>query len=68
MDARIATGNVTSSLSCIPVLLKDNYDIKELPTTGGYLDLANNKPTVDAAAVVALKKCRINHLGKDNPS
>jgi Asp-tRNA(Asn)/Glu-tRNA(Gln) amidotransferase A subunit family amidase len=64
MDARIATGNVTGSLFCIPVLLKDNYDIKELPTTGGCLDLVTNKPTVDAAAVVALKNAGAIILGK----
>ncbi|KAH8809847.1 amidase [Hyaloscypha sp. PMI_1271] len=53
MDARIATGN-------------DNYDIKELPTTGGCLDLATNKPTADAAAVVALENAGAIILGKTN--
>jgi Asp-tRNA(Asn)/Glu-tRNA(Gln) amidotransferase A subunit family amidase len=66
MDARIATGNVTGSLFCIPVLLKDNYDTKELPTTGGCLDLSNNRPTIDAAAVVALKNAGAIILGKTN--
>jgi Asp-tRNA(Asn)/Glu-tRNA(Gln) amidotransferase A subunit family amidase len=66
MDARIATGNVTGSLFCIPVLLKDNYDIKELPTTGGCLDLVTNKPAADAAAVVALKNAGAIILGKTN--
>lgn len=62
----IAAGNATGSLSCIPVLLKDNYDTTELPTTGGSLDLANNKPTTDAAAVVALKNAGAIILGKTN--
>ena len=66
MDAMIAAGNATGSLSCIPVLLKDNYDTTELPTTGGSLDLANNKPTTDAAAVVALKNAGAIILGKTN--
>jgi Asp-tRNA(Asn)/Glu-tRNA(Gln) amidotransferase A subunit family amidase len=66
MDARIAAGNVTGSLFCIPILLKDNYDTLELPTTGGCLDLADNKPTVDAAAVFALKNAGAIILGKTN--
>ncbi|KAE9377106.1 amidase signature enzyme [Stipitochalara longipes BDJ] len=66
MDAKIAAGNVTGTLFCIPVLLKDNYDAMELPTTGGCLDLADNKPTIDAAAAAALKNAGAIILGKTN--
>lgn len=66
MDAKIAAGNVSGSLFCIPVLLKDNYDTVDMKTTGGCLDLADNKPTVDAAAVTALKNAGAIILGKTN--
>jgi Asp-tRNA(Asn)/Glu-tRNA(Gln) amidotransferase A subunit family amidase len=66
MDANIASGNATGPLFCIPVLLKDNYDTSDLPTTGGCLDLAENQPLVDAPAVTALKKAGAIILGKTN--
>ena len=66
MDAKIQAGNVTGSLFCIPVLLKDNYDTVEMKTTGGCLDLAGNKPKVDAAAVAALRNAGAIILGKTN--
>jgi Asp-tRNA(Asn)/Glu-tRNA(Gln) amidotransferase A subunit family amidase len=69
MDTKIAAGNVSthsSSLFCIPVLLKDNYDSVEMPTTSGCLDLSDNKPTGDAAAVAALKNAGAIILGKTN--
>jgi Asp-tRNA(Asn)/Glu-tRNA(Gln) amidotransferase A subunit family amidase len=66
MDARIASGNNTGALFCIPVLLKDNYDTEELNTTGGCLDLAGNKPLKDAPTVAALKNAGAIILGKTN--
>jgi Asp-tRNA(Asn)/Glu-tRNA(Gln) amidotransferase A subunit family amidase len=66
MDANIGFGNATGPLFCIPVLLKDNYDTSDLPTTGGCLDLAENQPLVDAPAVTALKKAGAIILGKTN--
>ncbi|KAH6678313.1 amidase signature enzyme [Halenospora varia] len=66
MDMRIKSGNATGSLFCIPVLLKDNYDTSEMNTTGACLDLAGNKPTVDAPAVAALKNAGAIILGKAN--
>ncbi|TVY85031.1 putative amidase [Lachnellula suecica] len=65
-DAKIASGNATGSLFCIPVLLKDNYDTSELPTTAGCLDLVGNQPTQDAPVVAALKAAGAIILGKSN--
>jgi len=48
------------------VLLKDNYDTAGIPTTGGNLALARSQPTVDAPAVVALKRAGAIILGKAN--
>lgn len=66
MDQQIASGNATASLFCIPVLLKDNYDTVDMNTTGGCLDLASNKPTIDAPVVTALKSAGAIILGKTN--
>ncbi|KAK6434941.1 hypothetical protein LTR95_008876 [Oleoguttula sp. CCFEE 5521] len=66
-DEKLAAGNATyGPLSCIPVLLKDNYDTASIATTGGNLDLAKSQPSVDAPAVTALKKAGAIILGKAN--
>jgi Asp-tRNA(Asn)/Glu-tRNA(Gln) amidotransferase A subunit family amidase len=66
LDKSLAAGNATGSLFCIPVLLKDNYDTADIPTTGGNLALANSRPTNDAPSVVALKSAGAIILGKTN--
>ena len=65
-DASLAAGNTTGTLFCIPVLLKDNYDTKTMPTTGGCLDLANSRPSLDAPVVSALENAGAIILGKAN--
>jgi Asp-tRNA(Asn)/Glu-tRNA(Gln) amidotransferase A subunit family amidase len=66
MDMALLAGNVTGSLFCIPVLLKDNYDTFDMPTTGGCADLAGSQPSVDAPAVAALRNAGAIILGKAN--
>lgn len=66
LDEQLAAGNATGPLFCIPVLLKDNYDTADMPTTGGSLALAHSQPTEDAPSVVALKKAGAVILGKVN--
>ncbi|CAF9925163.1 hypothetical protein IMSHALPRED_006403 [Imshaugia aleurites] len=65
-DSFLATGNATGALFCIPVLLKDNYDISDMNTTGGCLDLADSRPNVDAPVVAALKDSGAIIIGKTN--
>ncbi|KAK4194587.1 amidase signature domain-containing protein [Triangularia verruculosa] len=66
LDERVASGNVTGSLFCIPVVLKDNYDAVGTNTTGACLDLAHNKPAEDAPTVTALRNAGAVILGKAN--
>ena len=66
LDSALARGNATGALFCIPAFLKDNYDTTEMKTTGGCLELADSQPTVDAPAVMALKKAGAIILGKTN--
>lgn len=65
-DMSMAAGNTTGALFCIPILLKDNYDTADMPTTGGCLDLADSQPATDAPAVTAFKAAGAIILGKTN--
>ncbi|KAF1927731.1 amidase signature enzyme [Didymella exigua CBS 183.55] len=65
-DELLAAGNATGPLFCVPVLLKDNYDTAEMPTTGASLALARSQPTEDAPSVVALRSAGAVILGKTN--
>ncbi|CAO2652080.1 Nn.00g003630.m01.CDS01 [Neocucurbitaria sp. VM-36] len=66
LDEQLAAGNATGPLFCVPVLLKDNYDTADMPTTGANIALAKSQPTEDAPSVVALKKAGAIILGKAN--
>lgn len=66
LDEALAAGNATGSLFCVPVLLKDNYNTKDMPTTGASLALANSQPIEDAPSVTALKNAGAVILGKVN--
>ena len=66
IDSRITSGNVTGSLLCIPIFLKDNYDTVGMNTTGGCLALAGSQPMKDAPATAALKAAGAVILGKTN--
>jgi len=50
----------------IPVLLKDNYETKDMPTTGGSLALAGAMPRRDAFQVRRLREAGAVILGKVN--
>ena len=50
----------------IPVLLKDNFDTKDMPTTGGALALSGNVAKEDAFQVRKLREAGAVILGKVN--
>jgi amidase len=50
----------------IPVLVKDNIDVKGMPTTAGSVALAHSYPSDDAPLVTQLKKAGAVILGKAN--
>ena len=66
LDEQLSAGNATGPLFCVPVLLKDNYDTADMPTTGANLALAASQPTDDAPSVKALKCAGAVILGKTN--
>lgn len=67
-DVVFEQGNATGMLYGVPVLIKDNIDVKGLPTTAGALALAGNIATQDAAVVAKLRKEGAIILGKTNLS
>jgi Asp-tRNA(Asn)/Glu-tRNA(Gln) amidotransferase A subunit family amidase len=66
LDEQLSTGNATGALFCVPILLKDNYDTADMPTTGGNLALAKSQPKYDAPSVTAFKRAGAVILGKAN--
>src|SRR5258706_2775641 len=66
LDAERATGAPVGPLHCVPLVLKDNYNTADLPTTGGSASLAGMQPSADALLVGQLRKAGALILGKSN--
>lgn len=66
LDQERANGAVRGPLHGIPVLLKDNYETSDMPTTGGSLALMGSVPTRDAFQVKKLRESGAVLLGKTN--
>jgi Asp-tRNA(Asn)/Glu-tRNA(Gln) amidotransferase A subunit family amidase len=60
------TGRFVGPLHGIPVLLKDNVNTKDMPTTGGSLSLAGYQPASDAAIAQKLRSAGAIILAKVN--
>ena len=67
-DARHRRGRLRGPLDGIPVLLKDNVDTRDMPTTAGSLALAGEPPGDDAVLVTRLRQAGAVILGKTNLS
>ncbi|MGQ2990200.1 MAG: amidase [Brevundimonas sp.] len=52
----------------MPILLKDNIETRDMPTTAGSLTLAGNAPGRDAPLVTRLRDAGFRILGKTNLS
>ena len=50
----------------IPVILKDNYDTFDMPTTAGSVALAGHTPTGDGYQVKKLREAGVVFIGKAN--
>jgi Asp-tRNA(Asn)/Glu-tRNA(Gln) amidotransferase A subunit family amidase len=64
LDAAFATSGLTGPLHCVPVVLKDNYNTADLPTTDGSASLAGMQPTKDAFVVAKLRQAGAVVLAK----
>ena len=67
-DARRRAGRTLGPLDGIPVLLKDNIDTRDEPTTAGSRAFAGTRPAKDAHLVTRLHRAGAVILGKTNLS
>jgi amidase len=65
-DRRRQTGEPLPPLHGIPLILKDNFDTADLPTTGGARALAGVVPPTDAFVVTRLREAGAIVLAKAN--
>jgi len=68
LDAERKAKGPRSALHGIPVVLKDNYNTADLPTTGGSVLLEGSIPPADAFVVKKLRDAGAIILGKMNMS
>lgn len=63
-DYLAQTGELKGSLHCVPVLLKDNYDTKDMPTTAASLTMLGAQPVKDGTTVYKMRRAGAIVLGK----
>src|SRR5688572_11761793 len=63
---RIAGRSALRALECIPVVLKDNFDTADMPTTGGSVTFASTVPLEDAFVVKKLRAAGAIVIAKAN--
>lgn len=68
LDREAQTGKFRSPLHGVPILIKDNIETRELPTTAGSLALIDNDTGRDAPIVARLREAGMVILGKTNLS
>ena len=66
LDAERSAGQARGLLHGIPVVVKDNYDTADMPTTAGPIALATSIPIDDATQVRRLREAGAIILGKTN--
>lgn len=65
-DEALAAGESMQPLQCVTVLLKDNIDTADMPTSAGGLALQHSQPEDDAYIVKRLREQGAIILGKAN--
>jgi len=66
LDARLAAGEPLGALHCTPVIVKDNFETVDLPTTAGSLSLEGFVSSKDAFQVRRLREAGAVVLAKSN--
>ena len=54
------------SLHCIPIILKDNFNTSDMPTTGGNVSMKNSVPVANAFTVEKMREAGALILAKAN--
>ena len=65
-DAERKAGTVRGPMHGIPVIIKDNYDTGDMPTSAGSLALASSQPARDGFVVQRLREAGAIILAKSN--
>jgi amidase len=66
LDRRFAQSGLTGPLHCVPMIVKDNFETKGLPTSNGALVFAKYIPDKDAFLVKRVKDAGALVLAKSN--
>lgn len=66
LDAVQARGGALGALHCIPMIVKDNFETSDMPTTAGSLSLEGWQPTRDATMVRKVRNAGAIVLAKSN--
>jgi amidase len=59
-------GSASGPLHCVPIVLKDNFNTKDMPTTGGNISMKNSVPPEDAFVVDRMRRAGALILAKAN--
>jgi Asp-tRNA(Asn)/Glu-tRNA(Gln) amidotransferase A subunit family amidase len=66
LDREFARNGITRPLQCVPMIVKDNFDTADLPTTAGSLSLEGSRPPDDAFQVRRIREAGAIVLAKSN--
>jgi Asp-tRNA(Asn)/Glu-tRNA(Gln) amidotransferase A subunit family amidase len=66
LDARFKSEGLTGPLHCVPMIVKDNFETRDLPTTDGSLAFAGFVSTRDATQVRRVREAGAIVLAKSN--
>ncbi len=66
IDKKITNGEKLSPLAGLPVIVKDNINVLDMPTTCGSKMLANHVSIYDATVIEKLKQAGLIIIGKAN--
>ena len=66
IDQSLQRGEAQGPLFCAPILVKDNFDTHDMPTTGGSIALKDNYPPDDAFMVRKLREAGAIVVAKTN--
>ena len=66
LDTRFRVGGLTGPLHCIPMVVKDNFETRDLPTTAGSLSMQGFVSTKDAFQVRRIREAGAIVLAKSN--
>jgi amidase len=66
IDEKLKNKEALGPLFCVPVLLKDNFDTADMPTSGGSIALKNSIPPDDAFMVRKLREADAIIIAKTN--